>query len=172
MENNNIKDDALNDVTGALAKMKTELRKELPLALQEKLDQAISDKQVCQLLAENGIDVEALEKKIESYGIPLKRIGLQLPDDSLSQIAGGFKEDNYGVEVKCRCGNTDKNLFSIQFWVSLFALSRTRTIFRCKNCGTYVRITPGNELEYMTPETYNEYVNQLLYKKRTLPDEL
>ena len=33
MENNNIEDDALNDVTGALAKMKTELRKELPLAL-------------------------------------------------------------------------------------------------------------------------------------------
>lgn len=165
MENNHIKDDELKDVAGALAKVRTELRKELPPSLQEKLEHAVSDKQVCQLLAENGIDVEALENRIESYGIPLKRIGLQLPDDSLGQIAGGFKEDNYGVEVKCRCGNTDKNLFSIQFWVSLFAIKRTRTIFRCKNCGTYVRITPGNELEYMTPEAYHDYVDQLLSKK-------
>lgn len=33
MENNHIKDDELKDVAGALAKVKTELRKELPLAL-------------------------------------------------------------------------------------------------------------------------------------------
>ena len=93
MENkNDIKEEALDHVSGGsahLLALKEEVLASLPADVKEKLDSAPSDAQVCKVLAESGIDVEALENKIKKGGFNLNKIGLQLSDQELSQASGG-----------------------------------------------------------------------------------
>lgn len=134
--------------------MKETLLRDIPAEVREKLSKAESDVQVCQILADNGINLEKMEHTIESFGFDLKKIGLQLPDQYLGAVAGGFHDDDYDFDVACTCGNNDKNNFSRQFWASL--LCGPKSIYRCKNCSKYIHIWAHNHIQYMTKEEYND----------------
>ena len=69
----------------------------IPLEVQEKLKKAASKAEACRVLAENGIDVEKIEKKIAS-GLSQLKFGVhQLSDDVLDKIAGGCGDEGEGI---------------------------------------------------------------------------
>ena len=70
--------------------MKETLLRDIPAEVREKLSKAESDVQVCQILADNGINLEKMEHTIESFGFDLKKIGLQLPDQYLGAVPADF----------------------------------------------------------------------------------
>ena len=151
-ENKNLKDENLEEAAGGrYLALKEELRAALPLDVKDQLSKAVSDVQVCKILADNNIDLSKIEEKIENAGFNMKRIGLQLADDNLAGIVGGFEDSDYG-NIKCRCGNEDRNEFSRQFWASLLT---NGTFYRCKKCNKYlVALGRGNfdfidEIEYV-----------------------
>ncbi|MBR0462037.1 MAG: hypothetical protein IJJ00_04925 [Erysipelotrichaceae bacterium] len=85
---------------------------------------------------------------IADAGFDQIKIGTQLPDDSLNDIAGGFQEGRLG-EVRCTYGNSNRDLFSRQFWASL-ASRRFTSIYRYICCDTYVGVKASGGLEYMS----------------------
>ena len=88
----------------------------IPAEVREKLKNAKGDVGVCKMLAENGIDVEKIEKRIEGAGLPVKKIGFQkVADEALANIAGGSAQA--GVKIKCKCGNCDRNKMSFDGWI-------------------------------------------------------
>ena len=145
-----IDDENIEEVTGGRGYqiLKQKIQSIIPIELKEKLNTAKSDMEACKLLAENGIDVEKIEKMIADSGFDQIRIGMQLPDDSLTGIAGGFQEGRLG-EVKCTCGNSNRDNFSRQFWASL-ASRRFTSIYRCICCDKYVGVLASGGLEYMS----------------------
>lgn len=82
-----LNDAALNAAGGAFEKARESLLAEIPDEIQGKLNKAFDDRQVCKILADNGINAEALEKKVEDFGIPVKK--LSLSEDLLDKIVGG-----------------------------------------------------------------------------------
>ncbi len=134
-----INDIKLNEVSGGLQEkyltLKNELLAEVPESVKRQLADAKGDVAVCKVLADNGIDLAAIEKKIENAGFNTKRIGLQLPDDDLKGIAGGFEIE--GRQFSCsECGASDRRDFSFQFWESLLTPG-VHQMYRCKKCNTY-----------------------------------
>ena len=82
----------------------------------KKLDGVYSNVDVCRILAENGVALEKVEKVFADAGLNMNRIGLQLDDDDLSNISGGFYDEDQQEDIKCsNCGNGDRKEFSRQF---------------------------------------------------------
>ena len=132
--------------------LRQELQGALPLKVQEKLKSAKSDMETCRILADNGIDVEKIEKKIANAGFDQIKIGLQeVSDDALTNVAGGWK--TYDAEVRCRCGNGDRDEFSYQFWASSLYGPRTKK-YRCKKCNSYMKVTYDWAYEHAEIEYY------------------
>ena len=76
-ENKNLKDENLEEAAGGrYLALKEELLTALPLNVKEQLSKAVSDVQVCKILADNNIDLSEFEKKIEDAGFNMKRNGL------------------------------------------------------------------------------------------------
>ena len=68
----------------AFAELREEFKKMIPAEVQEKASVAVGDEAVRKILAENGIDVEKIDKKIARAGFGQAKIGLQeLPDEAL-----------------------------------------------------------------------------------------
>ena len=71
----------------AFAELREEFKKMIPAEVQEKASVAVGDEAVRKILAENGIDVEKIDKKIARAGFGQAKIGLQeLPDEALDKI--------------------------------------------------------------------------------------
>ena len=69
----------------------------------------------------------------------MKRIGLQLPDDNLSEISGGFYDKDQDDDIDCpNCGNDVRDDFSRQWFASL--TSPAESIYRCKKCGMFTAV--------------------------------
>ena len=57
--------------------------------MKTKLEGAHTDVEVCKLLSENGIDLEAIEKTTNDHGFNPKKISY-MDDKELDTITGGF----------------------------------------------------------------------------------
>ena len=134
--------------------LKEDLQRSLPEDVLNKVSAAGGDVEVCRILAENGIDLDEIEKKIEAAGFDTKRIGLQLSDDDLANVSGGFAHEDYGQIVCGHCGNLERNDFSRQFWASLYLLN-TKEVYRCKRCGCYTRIIDKYSRAWYDPSEYD-----------------
>jgi hypothetical protein len=110
---------------------------DIPEEVRKKIANVCSDVELCKILADNGIDVEKLEKKIADAGIDIRNDGLQLPDSELDHVAGGFQESMYEGDLTCDCGNSNSDDFSKQCWASWFS---SRRYYRCKKCNRYIII--------------------------------
>ena len=131
----------------ALAELRAEFKKMIPVEVQEKVSAAVGDEAIRKILAENGVDVEQIEKKIAGSRFAQAKIGLQeLPDESLDKIAGGFKVD--GVEIKCPCGVHDRSCFSYQVIDTLMSTDIVDSVYRCKNCGMYITKLKDGRVQY------------------------
>ncbi len=121
-------------------KIHEELDSLIPSEVKEKLKNVKGDVEFCKILADNGIDVEKVEKKIKEAGFDLNKICLQeVSDNSLENVTGGF--ENFHLLVKCRCGNENRDDFSWQFFASKFHASASiYNLYRCKICNTYVKV--------------------------------
>ena len=91
-ENKTINNEELEKVDGGLANAYQTLKKDvagmIPPDVKEKLRTARGNVEACRILAENGINVETIEKKIADAGFDQIKIGLQeVPDDALEKIA-------------------------------------------------------------------------------------
>ena len=128
---------------------------DLPEKAKDRLKNGIySDVELCKMLAQEGVDLEAIERKINNAGFDTRKIGLQVPDDELYTIHGGFHEDDFGGEIVCECGNSDRNQFSRQFWSSMFSIRKS--YYRCKKCNTYIAVAGKGSLMYLTKEEYEK----------------
>ncbi len=124
----------------------------LPEDVRQKVREANGDVETCRVLAENGIDVEQIEKKIKKAGFNLNKIGLQeLPDEELDKIAGGFETD--GINIKCRCGAVHRSCFSYQIIDTMFSYDFVRNIWRCKNCNLLIRQHKDGMYDFLNPQT-------------------
>ena len=146
-----IDNEELEKVDGGMAAAYRRLHRDvdslIPSEVKEKLETAKSDVEVCRILAENGIDVEKIEKKIKDAGFNLNKIGLQeLPDEALDKIAGGFETG--GVEIKCPCGVHDRSCFSYQVIDTLMSTDIVDSVYRCKNCGMYITKLKDGRVQY------------------------
>ena len=141
-----VKKDEMTSVTNNSTEEKMDqLRVELLSGLDDdviaKLDKAVSDVQVCQILADSGYDLEAFEKKVEDAGVDMKKIGLQLPDEDLEAVSGGFDDGMLGRELVCSCGARERNEFSRQYWMGF---TRKGRFYRCKKCNRFYHILSKN----------------------------
>ncbi len=145
----NLNEEALNEVSGGvdLASLKQELLDKIPSEVKQKLATAKSDIEACRILVENNINVEEIEKKIVDAGLNLKRIGLQLSDDLMDKINGGYVDKDFSSDVKCECGNANRDDFSKQIFASLLA-SNAKAFYRCKKCNKYVIILNDGRITY------------------------
>ena len=146
-----IGNEALEKVDGgaatAFAELREEFKKMIPADVQEKANAAVGDEAVRRVLAENGIDVEKIEKKIARTGFNPARINLQeLPDEALDKIAGGFETG--GVEIKCPCGVHDRSCFSYQVIDTLMSTDIVDSVYRCNNCGMYITVLKDGRVQY------------------------
>ena len=146
-----IDNDELEKVDGgtasAFAELREEVKKMIPAEVQEKASVAVGDEAVRKILAENGIDVERIEKKIARAGFGQAKIGLQeLPDEALDKIAGGFEVA--GAEVKCPCGTVDRSCFSYQVIDTLMSTDIVDSVYRCNNCGMYITVLKDGRVQY------------------------
>ena len=150
-----IDNDELEKVDGGMAAsfqaLKQDLNEMIPAEVREKLKKPRGDVEVSRILAENGIDVEMIEKRIEDAGLPVKKIGFQkVADEALANIAGGSAQA--GVKIKCKCGNCDRNKMSFQIFASIAeGLDRyyggANSVYRCELCDTYIYVY-DNHVEY------------------------
>ena len=132
----------------------------IPAELREKLRNAKGDVGVSKMLAENGIDVEKIEKKISAAGFDQIKIGLQeLSTDELDMVTGGYYGDRVN-EFVCRCGNRNKDEMSWQFWSSMIQElvgSYYRRTWRCKKCGTYITATEDGRYHRWNEDDLESY---------------
>ena len=128
----------------AYRELQQDLKAMIPEEVQEKLKTVKGNVAVCKTLAENGIDVEKIEKKISTAGFDQIKLGMQeLSTDELEMVTGGYYGDRVD-EFVCRCGNRNKDEMSWQFWASMLqelAGSYYQRTWRCKRCGTYITAT-------------------------------
>ena len=140
-----IDSEELKKVGGGMSASFQELQHDLdemiPAEVREKLKNAKGDVGVCKMLAENGIDVEKIEKRIEDAGLPVKKIGFQeVADEALANIAGGSAR---GIAIKCKCGNCDTEKMSLQVIDTLVCFGMYKLKYRCKICDTYLYVHDG-----------------------------
>ena len=126
-----------------------EVRAMLPAEVLEKLKGVVSDVEFCKILADNGIDVEEIEKKVKNSGVDFSESTVVLDNDELSNINGGWYEwvSDHNVLYECpHCHNGDRERNSRQFWASLganFLSSQAVVIYRCRNCGHFWEMRQG-----------------------------
>lgn len=136
-------------------KFRESLLAELPEDVKEKISGIYSDVQLCKVLADSGIDLDAIEKKIENAGFNTRKIGVQLPDAELEGIAGGFYDDDYEDDVVCdHCDNQERKEFSKQIFASMF--SKYGKFYRCRKCGYYTCIIGPGHSAILTPQQYRD----------------
>lgn len=144
------KDETMEKVSGGTdrqAALKDALAKVIGEDVMKKLDGVLSNVEVSRILAENGVDLDKVEQTIKNAGLDMNRIGLQLDDDDLGKISGGFWESDLDDDFDCmNCGNDDRKQFSRQFWASL--TTNATSIYRCKKCGMYTAVMGKNAMMY------------------------
>jgi hypothetical protein len=140
--------------------LQQDLKAMIPEEVQEKLKTVTGNVAVCKTLAENGIDVEKIEKKISAAGFDQIKIGLQeLSTDELDMVTGGYYGDRVN-EFVCRCGNRNKDEMSWQFWSSMIQElvgSYYRRTWRCKKCGTYITATEDGRYHRWNEDDLESY---------------
>lgn len=151
-----INNEALDKVSGGDATAFADLQKDvgemIPPEVREKLRASRgSNVKTCEILAENGIDVEKIENKMKDSGlIKLNKIGLELPDEALDKIAGGSAGAT--GRIVCRCGNADLNKMSFQIFDSFLANldydCDYDMSYRCELCDTYILILKNGRIAY------------------------
>ena len=152
----------LKDVNAGLAfaEFKQELLAKLPVEVKRKLALAKSDNEACKILADSGIDYEAIEARMKNIFARNGKNLLALNDRQLEAISGGFDTDSYGEFVCRNCKATESDDFSYQFWASTFLTSGR--IYRCKKCGTYILKTTKNSSTFMDEAVYDEWLDEVL----------
>ena len=115
--------------------LRASILKDIPEEVRKKIANVYSDVELCKILADNGIGVEKLEKKIADAGIDIRNDGLQLSDSELDHVAGGFQDSMYEGDITCDCGNSNSDDFSKQCWASWFS---SRRYYRRKKCNRYL----------------------------------
>ena len=126
----------------AYAALKEDLKEMIPAEVREKLRASRgSNVETCRILAQNGIDVEKIEKKIKDAGINLNKIAFkEIPVEELEKVAGGSAK--VYVPLVCRCGNADINKMSYQIFDSICAFldydCDYESAYRCELCNTYI----------------------------------
>ena len=106
-------------------------------AIVDKLKGVKSDVEVCQILADNGVNVEEFEKT--------------LSDEELTQVGGGFPKGK--VDVHCtnpECGESASENISNQFFASLFTDAYH---YRCRTCGHYFGLSSFGTLHDWDPNS-------------------
>ncbi len=122
--------------------LKHDLNEMIPAEVREKLRASRgSNVETCRILAQNGIDVEKIEKKIKDAGINLNKIYTkELSDEALLNVSGGSAKAD--APFVCRCGNADISKMSYQ--LIDYLLSRLDYAcnydyaYRCEECNTYI----------------------------------
>ena len=115
MEGNNMDEKSMEE-------FRKSLKDKISDELAEKLKTAKSDVEFCKMLADNGVDVEKLQRT--------------LPDEILDNVSGGYR--NYGQDVYCPdCHNGVEDEISYQYLTSLW---RFKDVYRCRKCDTYFQI--------------------------------
>ena len=158
-----INDKDLETVSGGrLAELRAALRKDIltliPENVRGKLADVKSDVEACKLLAENGVDLDAIEKKIKDAYAKMKINVLELSDTELDTIVGGFDNDKYD-DIHCwKCGASERDDFSYQFWASSF-LAEGR-IYRCRKCDLYYHFINDIEREVWNKYQYTDWLNK------------
>ena len=148
----------IEEVKNKLLEAEINLRKVLtdkvPADVLNKLDTVNSDVECCKILAENGVNLDEIEKIIADHGFNMNKICLQLPESELAGISGGFYDSTYKGEVVCPiCGTSSRGDFSKQIFRSM--LAEKKSYYRCKKCNQYFSINGvrsiselGNEKEF------------------------
>ena len=153
-----INDSQLEKASGGLSEQqRADLRNDLlamiPESVRAQLTSVRGNVEACKLLAENGVDVEKLEKKIKDAYAGVKKDLLSLSERELANISGGVDDRRYNT-VSCECGNSNEDDFSYQFFVSQLMSGRA---YRCKRCGNYVLIRNDTYRRIMSPEEYRNW---------------
>ena len=136
----------------AFATLKNEVGEMIPPEVREKLRASRGSNVVtCRILAQNGIDVEKIEKKINDAGINLNKICLkELPDEALDKISGGSAGAT--ARIVCRCGNADRKKMSwqvIDSFLSTFDYDCDYDMaYRCELCNTYILVLKNGSIAY------------------------
>ncbi|MBR2676504.1 MAG: hypothetical protein IKE28_06310 [Solobacterium sp.] len=124
-----------------------EIETMIPEEVRLKLRGAESVADSKRILAENGLNVNMIEQKIEAANLAPKTVGLAaMPDDALENIAGGF--DFYGSEIKCSCGNNNPGEFMVY---PPFYLPDYKCYLRCDRCRRYIFIRNDGEVFFDQP---------------------
>ena len=148
--NNEMLDEVHGGLTAAFRRLKQDVQAMIPDAVKGKLSTAKSDREAFRILADNGVDLEAINRKIAAAGFGSTETGLQeLSEDVLENAAGGFFPINTGIDVVCTCGARDKDDFVIQAFLALTGASKYMFIYRCKKCGQLIGLTRGGKVEYI-----------------------
>ena len=149
-----VKKETANQAEKRMDALRSELLAGLSDDVKAKLDTAISDVDVCKILADAGVDLDKIEQKIEDAGFDMKKIGLQLPDENLAEVAGGFYDDFLEDDFECDCGADNRDDFSRQYWLGMV---RSGRYYRCKKCGRFIVVTgPGNTSSFDNREHYEQ----------------
>ena len=160
-----IEDKDLNDVSGGvIAKRRKALYEDimslLPENVKVNLTETKSNVEVCKLLAENGVDLELIEDKIKEAYAKMKVNVLELKDTELETVVAGFDNEKYG-DIHCwKCGTSDRDDFSYQFWASNF-IAEGR-IYRCKICDLYYHFINDVEREVWNKYQYADWLNKAM----------
>ena len=144
--------------------LRNALKDKVPEEILDQLEGTGSDQDCCRILAENGVDLEEIEKIIADHGFDMHKIGLQLQDTELESVSGGFYDSDFEGDVKCPwCNNSDRGNFSRQAWRSFF--SRKKSYYRCKSCNQYFAIDgPHTMTTYGTKKEFDDYYNNTYFK--------
>jgi hypothetical protein len=151
------KNTEMNKMIEAEISLRKELTEKLPADVLKQLEGAYSDAECCKILAENGVDLDEIEKMIADHGFDMHKLGLQLPETELEGVSGGFKDSDYDGDVKCPwCGTSSRKDFSRQQWRSLF--SAAKSYYRCEKCNLYFGIDKAKQIwKYGTKKEFDEY---------------
>ena len=157
--NKTIDDSILDKISGGLsaekrAALRDDLLAMIPLNIRGQLAEIRGNVELCKLLADNGVDVEKIEKKIKDAYAEVKVDLLSLSEKELANISGGVMDAKRGVF--CECGNSNLDDFSYQFFVSQLMGGSSRA-YRCKKCGNYVLIKNDSYRRYMTAAEYKDW---------------
>ena len=118
-------EDFINRETASRRKMK-ELRaileENIPANLRDGLARAEGDEEFLRMLAENGIEVQKLKRRI--------------PDDAIDRIAGGLKDTEDTVICCPNCENSESDKISLQIFTSIVSGSCQ---YQCQKCGNFFR---------------------------------
>ena len=157
-----LSEEQLKDIDAGLAfkELKSDLLAALPLQIKQKLARAKSDNEACKILADSGINYEAIEKKMKEVFARKGKDLLALNDKQLEAIAGGFEDEDYGTIMCFNCYTDKRDDLSYQFWASTFLTSGR--IYRCKKCGLYNKILKNRHITVMTETDYDNWLKDNL----------